>query len=138
MRAFQYLWASPNSALGGVLALAGLASGGRAAVVDGVVEAHGGVLAVLLRRFVPLSGGASAMTLGHVVLGRDRGCLDRTRAHEHAHVRQFERWGVFFLPAYVVASVVASVRGRHYYRDNFFEREARAVADTSAGLRAPV
>ncbi len=124
----RYAWALPVSAPGAVLVLAALASGGRAAMVDGVLEAHGGLVALILRYVVPLRGGASAMTLGHVVLGRDAGCLDRTRAHERAHVRQCETWGPLFIPAYVMASIVAAVKGRHYYRDNRFEREAVAEA----------
>jgi hypothetical protein len=99
-----------------------------------VIEAHGGVMAFVLRRMVPLRGGASAMTLGHVVLGRDAGCLERTRLHERAHVRQCEIWGPLFIPAYLVASVAGACRGRHYYRDNPFEREAvAAVAEKRPG-----
>ena len=67
---------------------------------------------------------AEAMTLGHVILGRNRRCLDRCRAHELAHVRQVERWGPFFLPAYLAASLWAHLSGRHYYRDNWFEVDA--------------
>jgi hypothetical protein len=124
MRGAGYVWSLPNSALGALFALAALASGGRATVVDGVLEAYGGAASFILRRLVPLRGGASAMTLGHVVVGRDPGCIERTRAHERVHVRQYERWGPLFLPAYAMASVVAALRGRHYYRDNRFEREA--------------
>jgi hypothetical protein len=69
--------------------------------------------------------GAWAMTLGHVVLGRDGRCLDFCREHELAHVRQVERWGPFFLPAYVIASLIEQTRGNHYYFDNWFERDAR-------------
>jgi hypothetical protein len=54
--------------------------------------------------------------------------LVRTRAHERAHVRQAERWGPFFLPAYFLASVLVAARGGHYYRDNRFERDAVDVA----------
>ena len=123
-RAARYAWSLPNSAVGAVLAAAALATGGRAAVVRGVLEAHGGIVAFILHRMVPLHGGASAMTLGHVVLGRDAGCLDRTRTHERVHVRQCEAWGPLFIPAYVLASMLAILRGRHFYRDNPFEREA--------------
>ena len=75
------------------------------------------------------------MTLGHVVVGRDAGSLERTRAHERAHVRQYSVWGPFFLPAYCLASLIAALRGRHYYRDNQFEREACQVESTSHGRR---
>jgi hypothetical protein len=67
------------------------------------------------------------MTLGHVVLGVDRQQLRRTRAHERVHVRQSERWGPLFLPAYAAASVWCIIRGRTAYFDNPFEREAYAV-----------
>ena len=92
--------------------------------VDGVLELHGGAVAFFLRRVVPLPGGASAMTLGHVVLGLDRATLARTRDHEHVHVRQCERWGPLFLPAYGIASVIAFARRRDAYYGNAFEREA--------------
>jgi hypothetical protein len=39
-------------------------------------------------------------------------------------VRQAEKWGPLFFPAYGVASLIAIARGRHFYRDNVFEREA--------------
>jgi hypothetical protein len=64
------------------------------------------------------------MTLGHVVLGRDQTQLDQTRTHERVHVRQVERWGPLFIPAYLIASVVQWARGKRAYADNPFEREA--------------
>jgi cardiolipin synthase len=69
-------------------------------------------------------GGAAAMTLGHVVLGVNRLALDETRDHERVHVRQVERWGPAFIPAYLFASVLAWWRGEDPYLDNHFEREA--------------
>lgn len=127
-RVWAYGWALPTTALGLALVAIALATGARASVENGVLEAHGGMLDLMLRRWVPLRGGASAMTLGHVVLGRDEGALARTRAHERAHVRQVERWGPFFVPAYFIASLVVAMRGGHYYRDNRFERDAVAAA----------
>jgi len=132
-RVCAYGWALPTTALGLILVAVGLATGARASIVDGVIEAHGGVLDPVLRYAVPLRGGASAMTLGHVVVARDPHALARTRAHERAHVRQTERWGPLFVPAYIVASVVVAMRGGHYYRDNRFEREAVAVASHAHG-----
>jgi len=130
-----YVWALPTTAVGVLLAGVGLATGARASIVGGVLEAHGGVLDPMLRRLVPLRGGASAMTLGHVVVARDAGCLERTRRHERVHVRQTERWGPLFIPAYVVASVAAAARGRHYYRDNPFEREAVQACAADVAFR---
>jgi hypothetical protein len=77
-----------------------------------------------LRRCTFLRGGASAMTLGHVVIARDRSLLDRTREHERVHVRQYERWGPLFIPAYLTLSLLMRLRGRRAYEDNPFEREA--------------
>jgi len=64
------------------------------------------------------------MTLGHIVVARDELAHNLTRSHERIHVKQAERWGPFFLPAYGVASIVALLRGKSAYRDNCFEREA--------------
>jgi hypothetical protein len=118
-RVLAYLWACPATAPGLLLAGAAVLTGGRLRVVDGVVEAEGGVVAWLLRRKV-----CAAMTLGHVILARDRGCLERSRPHERIHVRQFERWGVFLIPAYLLCGWMLRWRGRDPYLDNPFEREA--------------
>ena len=124
-KGWRYCWALPATMLG--LLVAGLAwPRGRVRVVDGVLEAHGPWLGWALTTCVPLSTGAAALTLGHVVVGRDEHALERTRAHERVHVRQYERWGALFLPAYLVASVYATLSGGHYYFDNAFEREASA------------
>jgi hypothetical protein len=129
-RALIYAWVFPNSAVGLLaMTLAALCSeciGARTSqrVVDGVLEVHGGLVTWLLTHCTLLEGGASAMTLGHVVLGRDELLLDLTRDHERVHVRQCERWGPLFLPAYLLASAYIFLRGGRAYRDNPFEREA--------------
>ncbi|RUL88228.1 hypothetical protein TsocGM_08715 [Tautonia sociabilis] len=98
-----------------------LCSGGRAQLRRGAIEFHGGFSDWFLRRFAK----AAAMTLGHVIIGRDERCLDSCREHELAHVRQAERWGPAFIPAYLLASAWAWSRGEHSYLDNWFERDAR-------------
>jgi hypothetical protein len=127
-RAAVYLWASPTTFLGLLFVPPALFAGGMR-IVDGVLEIHGGVASLFLRRCTLLPGGASAMTLGHVVLGRTPELLDLTRDHERVHVRQCERWGPLFVPAYLLASLFAGLRGGDAYRDNPFEREAYARAD---------
>lgn len=107
------------TAIGLAAVAVALLSGGRARWVQGVLEAHGGLAAWVLRRLR-----ASAMTLGHVVIAIDGFAHDISRAHERVHVRQCERWGPLFLPAYATASLLAWMRGKHYYYDNPFEREA--------------
>jgi uncharacterized protein (DUF2062 family) len=119
----RYTWAAPTTALGLVVVLAGLRRS-RLRVVDGVLEAHGPALAWLLTHLTLVRGGAAAMTLGHVVIGRDDWSLDATRAHERVHVRQCEIWGPLFVPAYFASSVSALLRGRDFYFDNRFEVEA--------------
>jgi len=122
---FKYLWALPTTVVG--LSFAGLAilTGGKLQISDGVLEATGGVVRWFLTHCVPIKGGVSAMALGHVVLGVDRYALERTRGHERAHVRQCERWGPLFIPAYLLASLWQYLHGRQAYHDNPFERAAR-------------
>jgi hypothetical protein len=131
-RILAYLWALPTTLAGLLLALLAVASGGRARRVQGVVEAHGGLVKLLLERATLLPGGAAALTLGHVVLGRSAELLAASRSHERAHVRQAERWGPLFVPAYLVACLAARARGGHWYRDNRFERDARRAAGDEA------
>jgi hypothetical protein len=123
-RLWVYLWVLPTTCVGLLFLVPTWVSGGGARIVEGVIEIHGGAAAWFLRRVVPLAGGASAMTLGHVVIGRSIEALNRTRRHERVHVRQCERWGPLFIPAYLIASAVVWMRGGAPYRDNPFEREA--------------
>jgi hypothetical protein len=61
-----------------------------------------------------------------VIVGLSERDLALLREHEHVHVRQCERWGAFFLPAYLLAAAWQALRGRGAWRDNPFEREAFA------------
>lgn len=120
IRIAKYLWPSPYTVTGIAI---GLLLGGRFQVVEGVIEIHGPRVASILQRlYVP----ALALTFGHVVFGRDLDALASTRDHEHVHIRQYERWGVFFVPAYLAASVYLYARSRDAYRENPFEVEAYA------------
>jgi hypothetical protein len=123
-RFLRYLWAAPTTLVGLALAFASLRRG-HVAIVDGVIETHSPFLRRALSSLTPLARGADAMTLGHVVIGRDARALELTRAHERAHVRQYESWGPFFVPAYLLAGLFAFLQGRHAYFDNPFERQAR-------------
>jgi hypothetical protein len=115
-RGFAYIWAAPWSLFG--LLLSTLFR--RRYVTHGVVLAEG---AAWPRRF---GWRYHAITFGHVVLSVDE--LDsRTMRHELEHVAQYERWGPFFVPAYLFASLWARVRGRHHYADNPFELAARVA-----------
>jgi len=124
-----YLWAAPASLLGLMLAagvLLGRGTGrGKARWHTGVLEISGGFPGWLLSRRLPFSGPAAAITFGHVVLAQSSMALAQTRRHERIHVAQYERWGGLFLLAYPLASLWAGLRGKHPYRDNVFEIEAR-------------
>lgn len=136
-RLIRYLWAFPTTILGLVLLPFAFFGSGHIALVNGVLEAHGGWISWALRRLVPLRGGALAITLGHVILGRDEDALERSRSHEHVHVRQAERWGPFFLPAYLFSSLAELLSGRNPYRNNIFEREAYAAATIKLPVNPP-
>jgi hypothetical protein len=129
LRVIAILWALPTTLIGALLLGLAVVTGGRACLVDGVLEAHGGWVGRALMRMPVARGGGAAMTLGHVVLGTSQSALDGTRAHEREHVSQCERWGPLFLPTYAVASLCALVSGGDPYRDNRFERAAFATAN---------
>ena len=116
-----YLWAMPNTLLGAAFLPLTLLSGGRVRFERGAMELHGGFAAWFLRK---VCGGVGAMTLGHVILGRDRPMLDFTRDHEHVHVGQYMRWGPFFLPAYGLSSLMCKWKGKNPYLENRFEKVA--------------
>lgn len=116
------LWAAPTTLIGlvpGLLLLMLLPRGARMRVVAGVIEIA--ALPRPPRRPWPFE----AITFGHVIIGSHPRALERLRAHERVHVRQCERWGPLFLPAYLLAGAWQWLRGRRAYRDNPFEVEAR-------------
>jgi hypothetical protein len=115
-----YSWAAPTTLVGLIAGAMTLGSGGRVQHRQGALEFHGG-FATWFAEVI----GFGAVTLGHAIIGRDQWSLDDCRKHEQAHIRQVERWGPAFIPAYLGASLVAWYRGGHYYRDNWFERDAR-------------
>lgn len=117
----RLLWASPATWLGLLVGSIGLATGGGTRRVGRTIEFHGGGVAWLLDH-LPVQ--AIALTLGHVILGRSAAALDVCREHELVHVRQYECWGPFFIPAYLLCSLVLLLRGRDFYRDNPFEKAA--------------
>ncbi len=123
-RSLALLWAGPGTLLGLALLLLARASGGVARRHAGTLEACGGALVPLMRRLGGRSRVVEAFALGHVVLARDAARLAEHREHERIHVRQWERWGPLFPPAYAALALWALARGRDGYRANRFEREA--------------
>jgi hypothetical protein len=117
----RFAWAAPWTSLGLVVGVMGLATGGGGRRGPGILEFHGGAVLWLL---ACIPGHAFAMTLGHVVLGRSAAALDLAQSHELVHVRQYERWGPLFVPAYLACWGYLWLTRRDPYRDNPFEREA--------------
>ena len=123
MRLLAYAWAAPSSLVGFLLGVLAWSLGARAHVCEGALEFGGGRIGAALSR-LPTGWRFSAITFGHVILGLDAATLAQCRAHEQVHVRQYERWGPFFIPAYLLSSLEQLIRGRRPYLDNSFEREA--------------
>jgi len=120
---FRYCWVFPVSCLGIALIPFVIISGAAIRIAAGILEADGGILPFFLSRLHPHFP-IDAITIGHVVLGQNRGSLIRCRKHERIHVGQYERWGPLFPILYFLSSFSALVRGRDPYRDNRFEQEA--------------
>jgi hypothetical protein len=100
-------------------------AGARVRQIHGLTLASGGKLPKWLAHH-PL-GAMDAVTLGRVVLAVNPAVLHRTLAHELAHVRQFQRWGLIFPLAYSAASLWSLCKGQDLYWGNAFEVAARAV-----------
>ena len=122
-RVVQGLWAGPWTLVGLLLGVVALLTGGGGQRVGRVWEFYGGWLDRLLW-WVPIAGGAAAMTLGQAVIARTQADLDHSRAHELVHVAQYERWGPLFVPAYLACSAWLWWQGRDPYLENPFEEEA--------------
>lgn len=120
------VWASPNSLIGLTVGFLGLLSGGKAQIAEGCIEFYGGWVEKWLERL-----NVFGMTLGHTILGQTKNGLRIVRKHEQVHVRQYERWGPFFLPAYLGWSAWLWSKGQDYYRLNPFEVEAYLIDDPS-------
>lgn len=71
---------------------------------------------------------AAGETMGRLVLYTvvlDGTVYNKIQPHEMHHVKQNEKWGPLFGPAYGVACLVAMAEGKDFYFDNYFEVEAR-------------
>ncbi len=110
----------------------GLLTGGKAQLRRGCIEFYGGIVEWWLERL-----NVVGMTLGHTILGQTRNGLRIVRDHEHVHVRQYERWGPFFIPAYLGVSAWLWWKGKDYYRMNPFEVEAYAKHNPNNQIRKP-
>jgi len=105
LRALAYVWALPNTVLGivfGVLAFQRPRFAWGIVIFDGPSRGSTWAIGAFDR---------SAVTLGHVVLS-NRPLRGRLLVHELHHVRQYERLGPLYLPAYLAIYAVTGYR-RH-------------------------
>lgn len=121
MIVLRYLWASPNTIIGLTFACMSYPGSTSAKWNAGALEITGGMVGTLMANW-PFR--ASAFCIGHVILAHDEAALIFSRRHERVHMRQYETFGPFMLPAYCAASVWALMRGGRPYHDNYFERQA--------------
>ncbi len=122
---WRHLWAGPGTLLG----LAAVAASLERPRVEGPVvfaRSDRGFARWFLRQ-----RGYCAITLGHVVLVTGQAPAN-VLIHELVHVRQTERWGPFFIPAYLVAMLLARFRGKDPYWQNPFEVEAQLAEQAEA------
>ncbi len=124
----KILWVGPWSLWGLVIGGAGLLAGVGVRRRGRVLEFWGGPLPLFLKYF-PFVAGSPVATFGHVILGRSERYLDACRPHQMVHVKQYERWGPLFVPAYLTCWCVLWCCGKRPYHDNPFEREAYGQTD---------
>ena len=124
----KIIWASPYTLIGLCIGMIGICTGGHMRVQGRVIEFYGGAVKWLLHR-LPDGQYKLAITLGHTILGQTDAALDISHDHEMVHVRQYERWGPFMGPAYLICMLVLWFMGRRPYRDNPFERQAYDETD---------
>ena len=124
IRLVLVLWTLPNTLIGLFVGTVGLLTGGKAQFRRGCIEFYGGIVEWWLERL-----NVVGMTLGHTILGQTSNGLRIVRDHEHVHVRQYERWGPLFIPAYLGWSAWLWWKGEDYYRQNPFEVEAYSAHD---------
>jgi hypothetical protein len=127
LAALGFVWTLPNTILGVLL---GLLTFQRPRLVDAALvfdRAPRGVTWVLSRM------NRTAMTVGFVILSA-RPVSAPLLAHERHHIRQYSRWGPFFIPTYFLLAI------GYGYRRHPFELAARRAAGElqgSAGETTP-
>jgi len=74
-----------------------------------------------------------AQTVGRHVFAREPVSAE-VLAHECEHIRQWERFGPFFLVVYLCSSAIAFLRGGRPYWDNHFEAAARTRSERETAV----
>jgi hypothetical protein len=110
-----FVWTVPNTVLGlvlGALTFQLPRAHGGAFVFDRTPRGLTRILRAMNRR---------AMTVGFVIVAAVP-VEGRLLAHERHHIRQYSRWGPFFIPVYLVLAIP------YGYRRHPMERAARRAA----------
>ena len=128
LKLVRYIWPRPYTLLGILLGLFATIMGAKMQFKEHIFAFSGGHLPKILKH-LPFTKSFVAITLGHVVLAESLDSQSQFWRHECVHVRQYERWGILFVPAYFLASLWVWAHGNHPYRDNPFECEAYADED---------
>lgn len=115
-------WAAPYTLFGMLVGFIGCLTGGKCQRRGCALEFYGGATNKFL--YYCCGPWVSAITFGHTILGQNPELLAECREHEWVHVRQYQRWGILFGPAYLLSSLIVWMQGKRAYRDNHFEREA--------------
>lgn len=122
MRALRMLWTLPNTLIGlvlGFLSFAWPRWDERGALV---FESEQGFRKLHSKR------GYAAITFGNAIITNPNPGV-RLMRHELAHVRQYEKWGPFYVLVYGFYWLKLSLEGKDGYWDNPFEQEAREAED---------
>ena len=131
MSALGKIWTLPNTLLGLLLGLPGLIFGARLRFGDNAILFYN---LPLLSYLPPM-----AITFGNVVLYRKDAWPERVvgrydgkgrqqiRHHERAHTVQYERWGPFFLPVYLLLVLWPGVHPLETQADLWAERGGEKV-----------
>lgn len=134
-RSLRHAWRALPGDLMGLMVMRGCGIRTSSRIVDA-----GDVSAVLVenpdigRYFDVQMMPVQAQTLGRCVFARGP-IPEHTLEHEIEHIRQWQRFGPFYLPLYFASSGVALLRGRRPYWDNRFEVAARLRADRNLAPR---
>jgi len=123
MQLVAFGWALPYTLVGLSVGVLGMCTRGGVRRRGRVLEFYGGGTKWFVER-LPQGQFVLALTLGHTIIGQSEVSLDIAHLHEMVHVRQYELWGPFMGPAYLLASVWMWLAGRDPYLDNPFERQA--------------
>lgn len=128
-RSLRHVWRALPGDLMGLAVMRGCGIRAPSRVVDAgdvsaVLVEHPNVERYFEVQLLPVQ----AQTLGRYVFARGP-IPDHTLQHEVEHIRQWQRFGPFYLPLYFGSSAVALLRGRRPYLDNRFESAARRRAD---------